>query len=182
MLARVLTLRFNTMLDGFDDAPLRDFIKDKEVLSIRDHFFVKNEVPYLAVIINYRPQPLAAALEVKAGGRDKGDESWRALIAEADVPLFNSLRDWRTTRSRREGLPPYVIGTNRQLAAMVVARPISLAKLGEIEGFGKAKLERYGKEILAILAEAAEPATMPAAETTTKIMAEAAPTSEVEES
>jgi hypothetical protein len=29
MLARVITLRFNGMLDGFDDAPLRDFIKDK---------------------------------------------------------------------------------------------------------------------------------------------------------
>jgi ATP-dependent DNA helicase RecQ len=88
------------MLDGFDDAPLRDFIKDKEVLSIRDHFFVKNEVPYLAVIINYRPQPIVAAPAPKAGERGKSDESWRALIAEADVPLFNALRDWRATRSR----------------------------------------------------------------------------------
>jgi len=45
MLTRVITLRFNGVLDGFDDAPLRDFIKDKEVISIRDHFFVRNDQP-----------------------------------------------------------------------------------------------------------------------------------------
>jgi hypothetical protein len=35
MLTRVITLRFNGVLDGFDDAPLRDFIKDKEVYAAR---------------------------------------------------------------------------------------------------------------------------------------------------
>ena len=35
MCTRVLTLRFNPVLEGFDDAPLRDFLKDKAVLSIR---------------------------------------------------------------------------------------------------------------------------------------------------
>lgn len=115
MLARVLTLRFNTLLDGFDDAPLRDFIKDKEVLAIRDHFFVKNEAPYLAVIVSYRPLPVAAAREVKpANGQSshKRDESWREYVAESDVPLFNALRDWRNERSRREGL----LGTCRSYA------------------------------------------------------------------
>ncbi len=167
MLARVLTLRFSALLDGFDDAPLRDFIKDKEVLSIRDHFFMKNETPYLAVIVSYRPQPIAAANEVKpVDGRasSKRDESWREYVAEADVPLFNALRDWRNERSRREGLPPYVICTNRQLAMMIAARPTSLAKLGEVEGFGKAKLERYGKDILAVLSKAAPAASSPGGE------------------
>ena len=50
MLARVITLRFDSVIGSFDDGPLREFLKDKEVLSIRDHFFVKNEVPYLTVL------------------------------------------------------------------------------------------------------------------------------------
>jgi hypothetical protein len=45
MLARVLTLRFNSLTDGLDDAPLREFIKDKEVLAIREHFFKKKILP-----------------------------------------------------------------------------------------------------------------------------------------
>ena len=35
MLARVMTLHFDTVLGGFDDTSLRDFLKDKDVLSLR---------------------------------------------------------------------------------------------------------------------------------------------------
>lgn len=75
-------------------------------------------------------------------------------MTEAELPLFNTLRNWRTERSKREGVPPYVICTNRQLAAMVKARPQSLTRLADIQGFGKAKPEKYGRDILEILARA----------------------------
>ena len=42
--------------------------------------------------------------------------------------------------------------TNLQLVAMSEARPQSLSKLGPVAGIGKAKLEKYGQEILALLA------------------------------
>ena len=45
-----------------------------------------------------------------------------------------------------------MVCTNQQLAAMIKARPQSMAKLGTIDGIGKAKLEKYGQEILALLA------------------------------
>ncbi len=147
------------MLEGFDDAPLREFIKDKEVHALREHFFVRNDTPYLAVMVNYSLTPLsqpapAATAGKPAGG--KGDESWRHLISEAEVPLFNTLRDWRSARCKHDGVPPYVICNNRQLAAIVKARPQSLAALGQIEGFGEAKLRSYGAEILALMARQSE--------------------------
>ena len=37
MLVRIFTLKFDPVLGDFDGHNLRDFIKDKEVLSIRDH-------------------------------------------------------------------------------------------------------------------------------------------------
>jgi ATP-dependent DNA helicase RecQ len=87
--------------------------------------------------------------------RNKRDESWRHLIDEAEVPLFNTLRDWRLARCKRDGVPPYVICNNQQLAAIVKARPQSLAALGQIEGFGEAKMRSYGAEILALMAHPA---------------------------
>jgi ATP-dependent DNA helicase RecQ len=150
MLMRVITLRFDPVTSSFDDAPVRDFIKDKEVLAIRDHFFMKNEVPYLVVLVTYDlRQPETAAPTTSP--RNQPDMSWRTQVSAEELPLFNALRDWRTERSKREGVPPYVICTNRQFAAMVKARPQSLGKLAEIEGFGKAKLEKYGQDILALL-------------------------------
>jgi ATP-dependent DNA helicase RecQ len=150
MLVRVITLRFNPVLGSFDDTALRDFLKDKEVLSIRDHFFVKNEAPYLAVLVTYyphRPETTAPFVAPKK----HPDKSWRDLVTTEELPLFNTLRDWRAERSKRDGVPPYVVCTNQQFVVMVKTRPQSLGKLAEIEGFGKAKLEKYGQEILALL-------------------------------
>ncbi|MFN0112942.1 MAG: HRDC domain-containing protein [Blastocatellia bacterium] len=152
MQTRVITLRFNGLQDAFDDEPLRDFTKDKEVISVRDHFFVRNDQPYLAVVVNYTLKPMATEAVAKSGQQSKRrEENWRQYVAEADLPLFNTLRDWRLERSKQDGVPPYVICTNRQLAAIVAARAQTLAKLGEVEGFGKAKLERYGADVLAVL-------------------------------
>lgn len=155
MLMRVITLRFDPVLSGFDDTPLRDFLKDKDVLTVRDHFFVKHDTPYLAVLVTYTlPRP--AVPPPSPTPRQHEDTSWRALVSAEELPLFNTLRDWRSERSKREGVPPYVICTNRQFAAMIKARPQSLAALAEIEGIGKAKLEKYGRDLLAMLAPVAD--------------------------
>jgi hypothetical protein len=55
MLIRIITLRFSAALDGFDDNPLTEFIKDKSVVSLKEHFFIRNETPYLAVVVIYEP-------------------------------------------------------------------------------------------------------------------------------
>lgn len=153
MLVRIFTLRFNSLLDGFDDTPVRDFIKDKEVRSIREHFFIRDNQPYLTLVICYdlpRMEEPSPPTGTKPEPK-RQDESWREILTEADLPLFNALRDWRNERCKQEGIPPYVIVTNRQLAEIVKLRPTTLAKLGEVEGVGKAKLERYGKDLVAIL-------------------------------
>ncbi len=154
MLARVITLRFNSMLESFDDEPLRDFIKDKEVFSIRDHFFTRNDTPYLALVIAYSMPP--QLVPERNGAEKKRDESWRESVPEKDVPLFNTLRDWRNELGKRGGLPPYMIFTNRQLASIVATRPESLTKLTEIEGIGKVKADKYGKDVLKIVAQPSE--------------------------
>ena len=65
--------------------------------------------------------------------------------------LFQALRDWRNERSRREGIPPYLICTNKQTAEMVARRVANRNQLTQLEGFGKAKSERYGADILALV-------------------------------
>ena len=48
MLIKIITLSFDSAYGGFNDLTLRDFMKDVEIISIRDHFFIRNEVAYLA--------------------------------------------------------------------------------------------------------------------------------------
>lgn len=121
MLIRIITLRFSAALDGFDDSSLTEFIQDKSVVSLREHFFIRNETPYLAVVVTYEPV-LASSKPKEAGKTRRRDESWRTLLTDAQMPLFDSLRSWRSERCKKDGIPPYVICNNKELAKIVVAR------------------------------------------------------------
>jgi len=157
MQVRVFTLRFNPATESFEDVAVTQFLADKEVCSIHDHFFVKDDTPYLTLVVCYHPRPLPpSSAEGQSEGRQR-DESWRENLAKEDWPLFNTLRDWRAERAKADGVPPYVISNNRQLAQVVKVRPDTLAALGAIEGFGAAKLKKYGAELLALIAGAAPP-------------------------
>ncbi len=153
MQIRIFTLQFNPLLGGFDEQPLRDFVTDKEVISLQDHFFQYDGRPYLTLILHYRQ----TVGPVTSGNKQKRDESWRKGLTGPDLALFNTLRDWRTARSRGDGVPPYVVFTNQQLAEIVKARPSTQAALGQIEGIGKSKLENYSAEILQLLQSDSEP-------------------------
>ncbi len=97
---RIFPLKFQSTLGAFDDAELQAFIKDKEVLSIRDHFFTKDEMPYLA-----GPSTDVPAVE-SASAASPRNEKWREVLEEGDWPLFNTLREWRNRLANEEGMPP----------------------------------------------------------------------------
>ncbi len=75
-------------------------------------------------------------------------------VARERPPGFEPLRVWRRSRARSEGVPAFVVFTNRALHEIARRRPGSLAELGEVRGVGANKLERYGEEVLAVLSEA----------------------------
>jgi superfamily II DNA helicase RecQ len=94
---------------------VREFIKDKEVISVTDYHFIKNDVPYLTFVFRYFPH--RAEIESKHAPKEKRDqdEDWKKLLTEADMGLFNILRDWRSQRCKKEGVPPYILFTNQAI-------------------------------------------------------------------
>lgn len=64
--------------------------------------------------------------------------------------LFNKLRDWRSQRCKKDGVPPYIIFTNKELSEIVKRRPQSIGELTKIEGIGNGKANKYGEEVLSI--------------------------------
>ena len=143
---RIWTLPFNFQLGVFDDEKFNNFVKDKELISVKDYFFQRDEIPYLTLVVQYKSLPLTSSEKAK------GHEEWRKLLDEADMPLFNTLRQWRNERSKKEGAPPYIILNNKQLAEVCKRRPQSQYELMKVEGIGKAKSEKYGEDILKLTA------------------------------
>lgn len=62
------------------------------------------------------------------------------------------LRAWRSSRAREDAVPAYLVAHDALLAAIVEQRPRTAADLRRVKGMGPAKLDRYGDEILALVA------------------------------
>nr|MBA2489152.1 ATP-dependent DNA helicase UvrD2 [Chloroflexota bacterium] len=71
----------------------------------------------------------------------------------ADGPVMAALRTWRLERARADAVPPYVIAHDSTLAQIAERRPGSLSALARVPGIGPAKLDKYGLQILAVVAE-----------------------------
>jgi superfamily II DNA helicase RecQ len=69
-----------------------------------------------------------------------------------DPSLLETLRSWRIQQAKSQGMPPYIIFSNRVLEAIAAQRPTTLAALSGISGVGPAKLEQYGEAVIAIIA------------------------------
>jgi DNA helicase-2/ATP-dependent DNA helicase PcrA len=75
--------------------------------------------------------------------------------AKADwTPVGEKLREWRLGRARADGVPPYVVFHDSVLHAIAEAQPQSLGELSQLQGVGPAKLDRYGADVLGVLAAA----------------------------
>jgi DNA helicase II / ATP-dependent DNA helicase PcrA len=75
-----------------------------------------------------------------------------AKTVEPDDPLYAVLKKWRLETAKAEERPAYVIFHNSTLAEIVRRGPRSREELAAVPGVGPAKLDRYGDEVLAVLA------------------------------
>ncbi|MGI8697454.1 MAG: ATP-dependent helicase [Mycobacteriales bacterium] len=68
------------------------------------------------------------------------------------VELFERLRAWRVAKAADQQVPAYVVFTDATLVAVAQARPNTSAELGSLPGIGTTKLDRYGADVLAVVA------------------------------
>lgn len=67
-------------------------------------------------------------------------------------PLYDALKAWRKAKADEEGVPAYVVAHDAMLALVTEVRPATLDALRNLKGFGPKKIEKYGEEILAVVA------------------------------
>lgn len=74
----------------------------------------------------------------------------------ADDALYNDLRNWRRERAIQDEVPPYVVASDASLRELVEHRPLDLSSLLEVPGFGQKRVEKYGDEIVALIARGSD--------------------------
>ena len=74
--------------------------------------------------------------------------STAGLVSDEDEAFFQTLRDLRKDLADRQGVPAYIVFSDKVLREMVARHPSSLDELLGVSGVGPAKLERYGEAFL----------------------------------
>jgi ribonuclease D len=104
---------------------------------------------------DFSPSRYLRALSTAAMEAERSTSKTGSIYTEADVghpELFRELRQWRTDKAKDEGVAPFQVLHQKTLIQIAVHLPDSLKALKAIKGIGKRLAEKYGAEIVAMVA------------------------------
>lgn len=159
----LLTLTYQPQLGAIDCRPLEEFLADKHLIALREHFFLVQGMPHICCVLTYRPHApisvLAPSLAAPRGPTaSPGPDSSKPAAApcidldDGQRSRYAILRRWRAQRARSDGVPAYVIFTNRELAALACTDLRHRDDLLAVSGCGEGKIARYGRDLLDLFA------------------------------
>ena len=68
-----------------------------------------------------------------------------------EVEIYEALTRWRNRKANEENLAPFIIARSSWLKEIIKLRPTTLKELYAIKGFGERRINKYGKQIIAII-------------------------------
>ncbi|MBL6923846.1 MAG: ATP-dependent DNA helicase UvrD2 [Acidimicrobiia bacterium] len=110
------------------------------------------------------PSPWLTDIDAAINGLDKPldrrDQSRLAKAARSrtrrpalpDNPDVAAVKAWRLATAKAANVPAFVVFTDATLEALLEARPTTPAELLTVPGIGPVKVDRYGDELLTLLA------------------------------
>lgn len=124
-------------------AALNDFLAAHTVLGVTTEL-VRSGTAW-AVCVRYAERAVADAKRAGDG------VDYKAVLPDDVFRLYAKLRELRARASAQHGVPVYAVFNNAQLAAMAKARAKTPAELAAIDGVGRARVEKYGEDFLALI-------------------------------
>lgn len=80
-------------------------------------------------------------------GKGKGGRK-SDILNSRGLECFDTLRSLRTKLAREEGIPPYIVFSDKTLVDMCVRLPFTKEEMLQVAGIGEYKYEKYGESFL----------------------------------
>lgn len=91
--------------------------------------------------------------DIEANGTSDADGAKGSGARLSTKGVLHELTAWRTRKARASQVPEQVILSERSLRLIAEHRPVTTGQLAEVTGMRASKLQRFGDEILLVLAE-----------------------------
>jgi len=96
--------------------------------------------------------PTGRESPARSARKRRPDRAKAGPAGAADPGLLAVLRAWRSERSKKDKVPPYLVFHDSTLEAIATARPRDLVSLLGVPGLGPKKAEKYGEHVLSLIA------------------------------
>ncbi len=117
---------------------LNKFCLNKTILSLKAELFQNGKGAYWSIFLEYEKV-------LEESGTDNSN------LNAPEQLLLKRLREWWKQKAEESGVPVYVICTNKQAIDLIKKAPKTIEALKSIEGFGKKKIESFGKELVSLI-------------------------------
>ena len=125
-------------------------VGDYQVIKLGDISKLKN--PETKVLVKITDEDKLPERATKTKKASKGMES----LISAGFKLFDKLRELRLEIAREEGMPPYIIFSDKTLIDMAAKVPTSKSEMLAVSGVGENKYVKYGDRFLGLIEKTTE--------------------------
>ncbi len=117
------------------------------------NYSVLKLTPEATPILRGEQRLTLAKPKVRSKVKDRVKKSAKYADITYDETLFEKLRELRKKLADDLDVPPYIVFGDATLVGMVQLKPQTEDAMLEVSGVGQVKLERFGKEFLAVIQE-----------------------------
>jgi superfamily II DNA helicase RecQ len=143
MTIKIVTIPFDGEKKIFYEEELNNFILKKNIKILTPAFFESGHGKYWTVFIEYD--------DILLGHEEKTKKDKIPELGGHQKLLLDKLFEIRRTLADKDGIPVFIIASNKQLSDVALKMPKTLDQLKEISGFGGKKIKKYGQQIIGIV-------------------------------
>jgi superfamily II DNA helicase RecQ len=129
-----------------ETAELNAFLSSNRITTVDRQFVADAANSFWSFCVGYEGR---RSITEKPTSRKTVD--YREILSPQEFAVFARLRELRKTLAAEEGVPPYAIFNNEQLAAIARLEAVTKTSLASIEGIGAKRIERYADAVLSFL-------------------------------
>ncbi|MFN3967286.1 HRDC domain-containing protein [Flavobacterium sp.] len=140
---KVFNIRLAKEFCQDDQVKMNAFLDSVEVKLTSTNFVTTGSADYWSAVVFYSPKTVKSP---KPENKISEEE-----LSPQETKIFNALRLWRNDLAQKLDWSSFRICHNSHLIAVAKSNPQTLEDLEQVHGFGKARTEKYGEDILAVL-------------------------------
>jgi superfamily II DNA helicase RecQ len=140
---KVFNIRLAKEFCQIDQDRMNEFLDTVEVKLTSTNFVTTGSVDFWSAAVFYVP--------IHNNKKTTTTKFSEEDLSQQEHKIFNALRHWRNDLAQKLDWSAFRICHNTHLIAVAQSNPQTLEGLEKVPGFGKARTEKYGEDILAVL-------------------------------